>query len=338
MLEIPFRTLAGPRYKNYHYWAVNEFFETPFLEPAFHATDAAEAVDITSTYVRQKAFRREYERNLDIVPLARNLGLTLAWHTYGRLRGFDLTRKYYLKEKLLHLVRTWREAHRLKGMHLKKLDDLGDIPFIFYPLNTEPEIALGQLSPEYFFQLRAIAALSRDLPAGFWLVVKEHTDGVGRRPKHFYEQISDLKNVILLDMEEQGLEVVKRARAVATVTSTAGFEAAVMGKPVISFGRHNLYGFLPHVSVIEDEGLLRDILKRVLMDGIDLEKAAKDGACFLQAAIDTSFDLGIFNYLHVDKYETEAVEAAYRGLLGSVGLETSVVSSAGADSNTVATG
>ena len=190
--------------------------------------------------------------------------------------------------------------------------------FVFYPLHTEPETALQRSSPEYFFQLGAIASLARDLPADHVLAVKETYENHGRRPDNFYEQILAFKNVVMLDMLELGLEVVKKARAVATITGTAGMEAAVMGVPVIAFGRHNPYNVLPHVRAIAREEDLKPVLDAVLSDTFDRHAAALDGARFLKALKASSFDLRSLDLVKQNAPEPEAVEDAYRALVASV--------------------
>ena len=49
-----------------------------------------------------------------------------------------------------------------------------NIKYIYFPLTTEPEVAMHSLAEDFFFQLSAINMLSRDLPANFKVVVKEH--------------------------------------------------------------------------------------------------------------------------------------------------------------------
>ena len=66
---------------------------------------------------------------------------------------------------------------------------------MFFPMVAEPEVALHGTAQDFFFQLSAINMISRDLPADYILLVKEHLLAVGRRPDNFYEQIHDLKNV-----------------------------------------------------------------------------------------------------------------------------------------------
>ena len=89
---------------------------------------------------------------------------------------------------------------------------------MFFPLHAEPESSLQVASPECLVQLSTITSLARDLPAGYYLAVKETYQTYGRRPSNFYDQIREFKNVVLLDMLELGLEVARRAEAVATIT------------------------------------------------------------------------------------------------------------------------
>ncbi len=200
-----------------------------------------------------------------------------------------------------------------------RLADLSDRPFVYYPLHMEPEIALQGMSPEYFFQLGCIAAISRDLPAGTLLVVKETLAALGRRPADFYDQIRAFKNVVMIDPLEFGLDVVRQCAAVATITGTGGFEGAVMGKPVISFGRHNQYNFLPHVSLVTDESKLAEHIRDALDEDSDYAARQRDGARFLAAVKASSFDLEGFDVLNAASVEDVVVDRAYTALHESLG-------------------
>ncbi len=318
--KVPYRAFFGSRYKNYHFWARSEFFENSAVRQAYDAIQSSmkDMVDITEPYLLELAHRKRFVKNDSLARLLYKLVYTTMQHVYWRMRGYDKGKSYYLRDWLAYHIRLWTATRRMRGSETRKLADLDGRPFVFFPLHTEPEGSMGQISPEYFYQLSAIAALSRDLPAGVLLAVKETIHGVGRRPKNFYDQILAFKNVIMLDMMEFGLEIVKRAAAVATITGTAGFEAAVMGKPVVTFGRHNVYNFLPHVMVVTDEDRLRDYLKAIIDGKIDLKRARVDGARFLQAIINTSFDMHGYNYVDLCSYGEGAVENAYRGLLASL--------------------
>ena len=74
-------------------------------------------------------------------------------------------------------------------------------------------------------------------------MVKEHVKALGRRPKEFYKQITDLRNVVIADPSHLGLEYINKSKAVACITGTAAWEAVVSGIPVISFTCKNQFNF-----------------------------------------------------------------------------------------------
>ena len=318
---IPYRFMAGARYKNYYYWADDEYFSSPNLSAAFTAARPVASAEIKNPYHDHLVNRAQFLKNFGVMRLTRTIALTVARRLYWRLRGYEKGRGYYLSEDLAFFVRQWRDNRRVTGVDMCRLADLKGRSFVYYPLHTEPETALQTISPEYFYQLSCIAALSRDLPAGVTLAVKETLAATGRRPRDFYAQIKEFKNVVFLDVRELGLEVARAATAVATITGTGGFEAAIMGKPVIAFGRHNLYNILPHVRVITDETRLKDDLAWALAGDFDGEIARAEGARYLSAIVATSFDMGKFSTSDGKNFDDLGVQRAYENLLSGLGVE-----------------
>ncbi|MEQ8701483.1 MAG: hypothetical protein RLT05_33600, partial [Bauldia litoralis] len=316
-LGVPYRTLAGSRFKNFHQWAHNEFFENYLVEDAFGRASSEADQTIEVPYYAHMTLRDKYMKNMSLPRLCLNSGKIGLRHAYWRLRGYEKAKGYYPMEEVRYVWRRRSDLSLLDRL-CKPLSALSGKRFVYYPLHTEPETALQTLSPEYFYQLSCIAALSRDLPVGVTLAVKETFEATGRRPADFYRQIAELKNVVLLDMMELGLEVARQADAVATITGTGGFEAAVMGKPVISFGRHNQYNFLPHVSVIEDEADLRPALRTALSPEFDSAVAEEAGRKFLSAVLSVSFDLRDYDYVDLRKFQPETVADAVEALRASL--------------------
>ncbi|MGE0094018.1 MAG: hypothetical protein AB7T40_05665 [Alphaproteobacteria bacterium] len=319
-LDIPARTIIHARHQNYHYWSHTEFFEHPTLESVYQATVAAVPAELSSPYKSHLDLRVKYLEGMGIMPLTRLIAWHVARYFYWRLRGYRKARGYYLSENIMMLVRQWRVDRFLTGRKMARLPDLEGLKFVFFPLHTEPETALQRASPEYFFQLSAIASLARDLPADHFLVVKETYENRGRRPDNFYGQIREFKNVVLLDMLELGLDVVKKARAVATISGTAGMEAAVLGIPVVTFGRHNIYNFLPHVHAVQRDEDLRPALLAALDNHLDRGRTARDGARFLAALKAASFDLRSLDLVAQNTLEPEAAEESYRAFVAGLDI------------------
>lgn len=318
--QVPYRGLFGARHRNLHYWGHDEFCAAPAVEARYRALveAGADGLDITEPYALAT---QNHERMAAGTTLPRTLarigvhGLkVMKWRTLGYEKG----RGYYYRDEAALMLRRWRDWRRLNGPDVRRLAALGDARFVFFPLQTEPETSIHQGSPEHFFQHAALAALARDLPAGHLLAVKETPFGIGRRPPGFYDQVAALKNVVWLAVDERGFDVVKRADAVATIVGTAGFEAAALGKPVISFGRHNSYGFLPHVFVVGDEARLKDIVAEALSPGFDHGAAARAGRRFVRAVADTSFDLGAYDYRTKGNHTPEAVRTCVDHLLATL--------------------
>lgn len=312
--SIPLRILASSRYRNFYYWAVNEYFENPAFEAACAGAQPTSDLALEAPYDAHVRFRAQFRRNASFWHTVLSLTRMVLQHVYWRVHGYEKVRGYYLSENMRYVWRKYRHIVAMTDDGMADLAEVAGTPFVFFPLATEPETALQALSPEYLYQLSAIASVARDLPAGAVLAVKEHYAAAGRRPRDFYRQVSEFKNVRMLNMSEFGMEVARAAAAVVTISGTSGFEGAVMGYPVISFGRHNIYNFLPHVMVVTDEVQLKGYLQRALSGGFDLEKAKRDGQRFLQAVIDESFDLGRFAPIEPEVVDADAVAAAYHAL------------------------
>lgn len=317
--KIQFRRLDVARYKNFWFWTPNEYFFNPAVERAWHETNEWDPVDLDQAYLLSASKDAVFLRRQSPTGVAAYTGRILVNSLYRKVRGITDSKNFYLADQLALPWREWTAFGRMTGPRVVRLADLGDRPFVFYALHKEPEMSLQLMSPEYVDQQAAIISVARELPAGVPLVLKENLWSLGRRPPRFYDQLWALKNVVFLDVRERGLDVVRRAAAVVSITGTTGFEAAILGKPVITFGRHNMYSILPHAFTVTDEVELGGFLNKALSGGIDLAKASEDGARFLAAVKRCSFDMGEMGFVgrKDQTIDGNALDAAYRGLLES---------------------
>lgn len=63
------------------------------------------------------------------------------------------------------------------------------------PLHLIPESSTFTLAPIYINELSIIEAVSKSLPTGWWLYVKEHQAMLGERGEFFYKAVNKLPNV-----------------------------------------------------------------------------------------------------------------------------------------------
>jgi hypothetical protein len=121
------------------------------------------------------------------------------------------------------------------------VDDLYDVyepekSFVFYPLHYEPELSILLLSPYDADQVAIVRRLAQSVPAGTCVYVKEHPQMTPFRPRQYYKELKKSPNVRLLRPEISSFDIIRDSRLVAVITGSAGWEATLFGKPVITFG------------------------------------------------------------------------------------------------------
>lgn len=317
-LGIPYRRRCMARYENLQYWSPDEYFTDPFRKPCYDALAEWPPIEEALRYQGQVSKNRANISTHSYASILPNILRGVAEDAYRRLTGeppviglADTIRMNFRPR------RGFREYHRLKTVTVEYLRGRD---FVYFPLHKEPETDFVAASPEFLNQLNAISSLSRDLPAGVVLAVKEHIPAFGLRPDGFYRQLSFLKNLVFVDALESSIELIKAAKATATIAGTAGLEASILGRPVIQFGRHSLNHFLDHVFTVYCEDDVRVYLRRILGGTVDLAQARKDGARFLEATKRSSFDMGEFlvSTGHGRGASRENAETLYHGLLRSL--------------------
>ena len=131
--------------------------------------------------------------------------------------------------------------------------------FFLYPLHFHPEASTSILASDFVDELSVIKAIAFRLPSDVKLVVKEHPSATALQPLSFYRALDALPNVELLAPHTNAKAMARKSIGVICLTSTLGFEAAALNKPVICLG-DVLYGYFPNVRMIEHYGDLDQAL------------------------------------------------------------------------------
>jgi len=327
-LGVPYRRLTLARFETYCYWAVNEYFDYPGLKDTYDALEDWPEAEIGGSYALA-AQKYDIERHArSWRRIARALPESILRHFYYKARKMEKGDSVFLSDLVTSPFRIRNAQAHLARLATTGLDDLAEKTFVYYPLQKEPEATIGQAAPECLSQHATILSLARDLPAGVLLAIKENTSAIGRRTASFYDQIAALKNVVLLRPDTSSIEAVKRAVATVTIAGTASMEAAILGKPTLTFSEHIKWGFLPHARVVTCESELPALLRWAVSGPFDADQAREDGARFLAALKKLSMNLEGFGrnkkggYVS-DEKETDILYSALCRSLGVTPLETS---------------
>ena len=226
------------------------------------------AKDYKPFYVQNLAGRRA------LLPFAAALAKVVLWwfRSLRDKQGGRFTYEMY-DDEYGKRVSVWFKSF------FRRYDRLEAIPsdreIVFFPLHQEPEATLNYMSEFYSNQVATIENILKCLGPRQVLVVKEHpVDKGSLLRRKFWEIRSRNSGLYYLPAEVHGREVLAVADRVITLTSTVGWEAAIIGKKVYVLGEI-FYDNLPGVVAIANFRDLRTALRRPGSEGrrLSMEKA-----------------------------------------------------------------
>lgn len=225
--------------------------------------DEVVAKDYRPFYVKNLAGR------LAPLPFLKALVRWLLWR-FKKLGGEGSRRFVY---EMMDEAYGKRISTFIKSLY-RNYDRLEDLPegaeVVFYPLHEEPEATLNYMSEFCSNQVATIENILKCLTPNQVLVVKEHpVDKGSLLRRKFWEIRASNSALFFLPGELHGREVLARAERVVTLTSTVGWEAAVIGKAVYVLGEI-FYNHLPGVQEITSWKQLRAALRTPVSNGCRL--------------------------------------------------------------------
>jgi len=135
--------------------------------------------------------------------------------------------------------------------------------FVLFPLHQQPEASTSVRAPFFVDQAFIVETLAKSIPVDHCLYVKEHPINVGNVSVEQYERLARIPNVKLIGTDVNTLNLVSRSSLVAVITSSVGWEAMLLNKPVLAFGTSffNISSLVTKVTdVTELPGLIRKLI------------------------------------------------------------------------------
>lgn len=253
--------------KNHFYWQTVAIHNS-LDESIFQQEPDAESIAKTETYIAKvldgkgKPFYADNLRGrFSLYLLARNIYWLI------RCRFTESVYRDRAKNKLLFGDNAYFYAGQIQGVVdsvFHKYDDLKDYQNyekVFYPFHVEPEAVLFYMAEFYDNQIATIELICRCLKHNQVLVLKEHPQQAGYLlQKKFRELKGRLSNVIFLPAEYSTYHLIKECKLIVTLTSTAGIEALIVGKPVVVMG-NVFYDHYHGINWIEHPKDLKEFMR-----------------------------------------------------------------------------
>ncbi len=122
-------------------------------------------------------------------------------------------------------------------LFIKYYRQIPEDKFVYYPFHVPMDVALTVRAPLFVDQYYLIDYISRNIPNGYSLAIKEHPAMIGVVE---YRRIKDLltrnDNIVFLNPDINNHEVMTKMDLLLTVNSKTGAESLMQGKKVICLG------------------------------------------------------------------------------------------------------
>lgn len=165
--------------------------------------------------------------------------------------------------------------------------------YVYMPLHLIPESSVFVKASYYVDELNLIEQVSKALPLGWKLYVKEHQAMLGERDPEFYRKAGEIANVRVVQVNyyKDPKPWILKAKGVVTITGTAAYEAALLGKKSIVFGT-TPYSLIDGIKVITSF----DELEKEIRDFGEVE-SLHSAAAYLEAVKEAGTEVKIFELM-----------------------------------------
>ncbi len=116
----------------------------------------------------------------------------------------------------------WRKPFERDGIP-------GQRPFVLVTLHMQPEASIDVFAHRNANQIENVRALSRVIPHGWEIYVKEHSNAIGFRAPRYYDELRRIPGVRLIDPHADTFRLMEAAKLVLSPSGTVCLEAGLLG-------------------------------------------------------------------------------------------------------------
>lgn len=150
-----------------------------------------------------------------------------------------------------------------------------NVSYIFWPLHLQTEAAMAVYGFPYINQMSLIESVSRVMPYGTYLYIREHPYHKDKFSYKLMHKLSKLPNVRIISANVSIHDILKNTIGIITYNATTGIEALMYGKPVLSFSPNVYYKHHPAVDYCSDPYELGTKLSKLINTKVKHEDTIK---------------------------------------------------------------
>ena len=257
--NIPYLRLDHPRFEMFKISSFSTLWKNEYFNSVFNKQNQLDVNSLKVEYnyvekfrkkdkIMSKVFENDITSNYDRTPLYKSIKLIIGKALYFfnisfKGNNFSLRKKNKIifpssLENIWFFFKVVLKRWYLLGPNKYFSNPVIGEKYIYMPLHLIPESSTSVLGPFYLNELFNIEQISKSLPVGCCLYVKEHQSMVGERNLTFYKKVNRIPNVKMVSVNyyRDPKPWIDNSIGVISVTGTAAFEAALIGKKSIVFG------------------------------------------------------------------------------------------------------
>lgn len=164
-------------------------------------------------------------------------------------------------ETMLFFIRRQYRKEYLMRKNKYFMNPVKGEKYVYMPLHLIPESTTFSVAPMHINELTIIEAVSKSLPAGWLLYVKEHQAMLGERNIEFYKKVNAIPNVKMVQVNyyKDPMPWIINSMGVVTISGTTAYEAALLGKKAIVFSDVP-FSLISTITRVRDIEMLPSIL------------------------------------------------------------------------------
>ena len=257
-------------------WIWSEFFTTYETPKSLTPENKKIVNEIVERVLSDK------EKSIKIIKARlRRVLFALFVYLYHRCKGeFDYAERNEVVKQISFFLGRIKRAVKYSQQDTSK-------PYIFFPLHIPWDAQIATRNPMFASQEAVIEMLARSCPPGMALYVKEHPYYAGGVNRKMLKNVKRFQMVRVVEPSISSLEMIRHAKVVVTINSTAGWEAIVLKKPLIVLG-DPFYAQFKHAYKIENINTLPRVLNEAICKGESIYNDVDAWYDFLYSAVSSS--------------------------------------------------
>ncbi len=295
---IPVTYPYNSKFKGFCLWASSAYQDDEIYKESFEKIGEREPLDEDGVVppegavVDKASMDRRFSIPATIKEILKRIFFRLEFLVLDLMKfDFRIKNRVGLFLTIRQILYSWWFYKKISAISESDIESFGKKPFLFYAFAQEPEFSVQGKSKEFNDQAAIVRQLAMCLPAGYELVIKEHSR-LGQRDIGYYKDLLKFPNIRMAHPAIRGVDLTKKARAVANMAGTVTLEASLLGKAALEFSTHSTFAFLPNVHTVTDLHTLPEVLKEAMreLDDKEIDTIKRTSARVPEAIENISFE------------------------------------------------